>query len=89
MPCRRAIAPTPAAGFTTPPLVGTWVSAINFTRSSIIDSSASREIWPCWSSGATSMTAPVRRATCNIAMALLAYSVRPVSTRSPGANRIP
>ncbi len=34
MPARRASSPTCAAGCTRPPLVGTWVSAINLTRSS-------------------------------------------------------
>src|SRR5262245_34007200 len=64
MPAARATRPMATAGLTSPPLVGTWVKAINFTRSSIIERSASTESWPDASSGTTSMLTPVLRATC-------------------------
>ena len=86
MPAARATFPTAAAGLTSPPLVGTWVMAISFTRSSIISRSASTETCPVSSLGMTSTTAPVRSATCRKAMTLLAYSARAVRMRSPAAK---
>ena len=46
MPCCRAIRPTSSAGFTRPPLVGTWVMAISFVRGVIIASIAATSTWP-------------------------------------------
>ena len=51
MPASRATAPIAAAGLTSPPLVGTWVMAISFTRSSIIAASAATETCPVSSLG--------------------------------------
>jgi hypothetical protein len=76
-----------AAGFTRPPLVGTWVMAMSFTRSSSISWSAFTDTWPCASSGMTSTTAPVRCATWRNAMKLLAYSAFAVRMRSPFSKR--
>ena len=64
MPWARATAPTSAAGLTSPPLVGTQVMAISLTRLSIIAANAATSSWPLASLGTTSITAPVRRATC-------------------------
>ena len=44
MPCLRATAPILAAGLMRPPLVGIWVTAMSFTRPSIIFSSAGIEL---------------------------------------------
>ena len=46
MPAWRASLPTSAAGWTRPPLVGTWVRAISLTRSSSSVRSASRSTSP-------------------------------------------
>ncbi len=59
-----AMRPIAAAGLTRPPLVGTWVTAMSFTRASIMLSRAATESWPLASLGTTSTVQPLRRATC-------------------------
>ena len=68
MPARRACSPTLAAGCTRPPLVGTWVRAINFTRWSSSRRRASRSTSPAWSLSTTQISTPVCCATCKNAM---------------------
>src|SRR5262249_12818923 len=69
-PAARARRPTSAAGFTRPPFVGTWVMATSLTRPSRRSacSTAVTELSPEGSLGTTSISAPVRRATCRKAM---------------------
>jgi hypothetical protein len=60
MPWRRATLPIAAAGLVSPPLVGTQVTEMSFTRSSIMRSSAATSSSPLESLGTTSTRAPVR-----------------------------
>ena len=86
-PALRVRAPTASAGFTTPPPVGTCVSATRATSVSSRRSSWSRSTWPCSSSSITSSVAPVRSHACRSAIALLMYSVRAVRMRCPALER--
>lgn len=86
IPAASATSPISSAGLTSPPWVGTWLTAISLTLPSIRRFRSSTSSWPDSSSPTTSTTAPVRRAICRYAIALLAYSAVEVRIRSPAAN---
>ncbi len=85
-PADRAMVPISPAGFTRPPLVGMWLTAISFTRSSSIDSSAVAEISPDAVEGTISTTTPRSRCALRKLITLLAYSASDVRMRSPGSS---
>src|SRR5450830_1031196 len=58
MSCRRATSPMARAGLIRPPLAGSQVRAISFTRESIICSRAGTDTAPLSSQGITSIRAP-------------------------------